>query len=555
MAFSPFLFVCFLLPSLATIHVYPPPPLSPSPFYQIFLNNNTSSFVYVSLPSPTCLHSKCPPISKDNPTPDGPCACQYQKGKSFSWTSFSVSSATPQTISLSVTPLVQQNFTKCQVRPFKLRLSCTKINESTAFISIPIDNPATELPLQMVIEFDPPVLPINSSTRPPASKNALAVFINNHQLDFSSNANTISNESVTSPVVTATTTTAATTVPYVPRTTLSFPAGVHDIGCMNVSANTYIQLAGGAYVRGALQSKFGSDNITIEGPGIITTEGGRVSTPGCKYKSIIALCGGKNLVVRGVTVIAAEYQAFWGGIMANNFAECNINVLPSEGAVVDNVKVSSWQWSSDGVFAGRFGRVMNSFLRTNDDAVADPQSHSFWDNNIITVLDNGWPFIIQWNTQDQFDGNDGPHNITFSNSVILSVEEDPGWVGFCRDGFGCRSVFGAWQGKNNTVHDVFVSNITIEDQIWTRFFALIVEKNIFGASSESGFLRNLYFENIDFVVGHAAHPSTVFGSSAGGGRVENVVFKNLSIAGVRAATLEDIPLHVDRNTTCGIQVL
>lgn len=77
----------------------------------------------------------------------------------------------------------------------------------------------------------------------------------------------------------------------------------------------------------------------------------------------------------------------------------NFDNCPSshdDGQQVSFVKCMTWQMGQDGLNAGKFGTVDNSFVRVIDDAIKPWDSHGVYKNITIWQLALGWPINFGW---------------------------------------------------------------------------------------------------------------------------------------------------------------
>ena len=341
--------------------------------------------------------------------------------------------------------------------------------------------------------------------------------------------------------------------------------GVHTPGCMAVDAQQTVYIAGGAYVRGGFETKgWTSDGATVAGRGVVTTEDGAHSScfDGSNGRGPIFLCG-EDVSVSGVTVAAAPAYAFWGHIGINVYYGCSANPAPGRGATVRNVKVLGWQYSADGVFVGRHGSVSDSFLRANDDLAVDFQSHQVWERNVLWQLDNGWPFLIQWNTYDKNERDpralNGAINVSVRDSVVVHYEAQ-GYDGSynigCASGthtydFNPKSIFGAWQGEENTIADFTFERIAVEGGMWAQHFWMRVGDSPFSERHcnccGSGNLAGLTFRDIWFEW-PAYRGSVVAGNTTSGGRVTKMRLEGIIVEGKAVSSAADMGMRVDTAT-------
>ena len=298
------------------------------------------------------------------------------------------------------------------------------------------------------------------------------------------------------------------------------------------------------------------NDVKIRGRGVITMEDGAVTSGGCKdSSSLIFVWKGEGVSIEGVTAVGANFGAIGGNIGGNTYfgSVPPPNFEGEKGLRVSNVKVMAWQFASDGIFVGRNGYVGDSFVRCNDDIGPDYQSGQLWENNVFWQLENGWPWLAQWNTWDEYDNKDtggGAHGIEIRDAVLLHMEQRDDNVYGGRK----RSVFGAWQGMTNVVKDVLFKNIVVEGGIWVRPFVLHVGQSPFSQVPNeccgNGSLEGFRFENIRFDE-RPAMISIIEGNAEEGGVVKDVVFSGVEFAGVKM-TKGDV--EIDAASTNGILI-
>ena len=445
-----------------------------------------------------------------------------QSGKTVSWTTFSFDDV-KLNLGVRVTVVANTGWKECIITPLALGIDCIPSGDgySASFV-------ITKAMTKVSVEFDPPA-PNDISRATSVVRDALLIFADPLEQSLE----------------------LAPSDPYY------YGPGDQTIGCITVPANQTVYVAGGAYLRGGFKTEYGTDDVTIRGRGVITVEDGAYT--GCSdTHSLVFICGGEGVKIEGVTAVATVYGAIGGHIGGNTyFGNCNIDPVPGQGLVVSNVKVMGWQYAADGIFVGRHGKVSDSFIRVNDDATVDYQSHQIWQRNIIWQLDNGWPFLMQWNTWDGYEpvpALNGVTNVVVKDSIVVHVEQLP--IGNynigCADGTNRydgnhRSIFGAWQGESNVVQNITFENIVVEGGLWTMPFYLHVGDSPFSQTQcsccSNGQINNILFKNINFQY-WAAQWSNISGNVAKGGLVSNIEFRNISIDGTRMKSSDQMHLVI-----------
>lgn len=450
-----------------------------------------------------------------------------QFGKSLSWTTFAFDPAVVGPV--RVTVRATSSWKVCVVTPKSLGIQCEPAGDGFG-ASFVVPQAMTKVS----VEFDP-ASPSDPSSATNVVQDALLVFA----------------DPIEDPIPD----------PNDPSVTY-FGPGEHVVNCLTLQANTITYLFGGAFLVGAMQTEAGTNNVTILGRGVLTLDDQRdANHQSCPYRDggkkppgLVFLCGGLDLRVDGITAVATPECV--GGHIGGNlyFDQCNVDPAWGQGMQVTNVKVMGWSVGADGINVGRRGYVADSFSRTNDDNCADPVSHQLWERNTFWQLANGWPFMIQWNTQDSFQPDGGATNITVRDQIIVHVEQDD-----THDPYGgpYRSVFGAWQGEPapNAVTDVTFSNVHVEGGLYVRLFMMTVRPSRFskdpGICCGSGSLSDIEFSGVTSEFWPSVD-SWLEGNVTQKGYISNVHFDALNIAGKHVLSPEGMNMIVDTKSVFGV---
>jgi len=213
----------------------------------------------------------------------------------------------------------------------------------------------------------------------------------------------------------------------------------------HVLDNTQIYFEPGAYVRARIiQTSRKVSNVTISGYGVLDNHYAPVvydvpgETDDASRQTIHIF--GKDITIFGLTLVntnegcgafgyALNVNANWAP-MADSGDPFEVSVLqtPTEppykfrqancqlenmddspntdltncptnqaqGAKVSFVKAISWQMGQDGLNAGKFATVTNSFIRVVDDALKPWDSGALYQNITIWQLPLGWPINLGW---------------------------------------------------------------------------------------------------------------------------------------------------------------
>ena len=90
-----------------------------------------------------------------------------------------------------------------------------------------------------------------------------------------------------------------------------------------------------------------------------------------------------------------------------SFDNCPTSHADGDGNVVVNVKCMTWQMGQDGLNAGKFGTVRDSFVRVIDDALKPWDANGVYQNVVIWQLALGWPINLGWWNWGTGDGGGG----------------------------------------------------------------------------------------------------------------------------------------------------
>eukprot|EP00316_Scyphosphaera_apsteinii_P011525 CAMPEP_0119304454 /NCGR_PEP_ID=MMETSP1333-20130426/5669_1 /TAXON_ID=418940 /ORGANISM="Scyphosphaera apsteinii, Strain RCC1455" /LENGTH=695 /DNA_ID=CAMNT_0007307347 /DNA_START=166 /DNA_END=2250 /DNA_ORIENTATION=+ len=226
-------------------------------------------------------------------------------------------------------------------------------------------------------------------------------------------------------------------------------ANTYDWGrdiVFKVHDNTRVYFEAGAHVRARIvQTEKKVDNVLISGYGTLDThyelEPDIVGISDDATQQTIGIYG-KNIRVFGVTIINTNPRCgTWGyclNINANwspigdpkdpfgadelqdqklpspkykrrqahcqltnmdNSPNTNFENCPTshaDGQRVSFVKCMTWQMGQDGLNAGKWGAVENSFVRVIDDAIKPWDSHGVYTNITIWQQALGWPINLGW---------------------------------------------------------------------------------------------------------------------------------------------------------------
>ncbi|HZC26689.1 MAG TPA: hypothetical protein VE287_06680, partial [Actinopolymorphaceae bacterium] len=176
--------------------------------------------------------------------------------------------------------------------------------------------------------------------------------------------------------------------------------GVHDLERdVPLHDGETVYVAGGAWVKAAFKAT-GVHNVVIRGRGIIDgtfldtgDQDANKSQPGLididchdpghvPHAPCDADAESSNVLVDGLTFV--------------NGPRFNVRVL-GDHITVHNIKVMSWWYSTDCIWAGNSSLVEGNFCKVNDDSLKPMTGPAVIRDNVVWQLENGAPFMISWN--------------------------------------------------------------------------------------------------------------------------------------------------------------
>lgn len=397
--------------------------------------------------------------------------------KDTSWTSFSFSGA----VTVAVTKLAG-DATGCMVRPSSARIA-TVFTDHTCFFTL-------TKPLNLSVEFTP------NTTNPVL--HPMLVFANPPEVDVPQ--------------------------PGDPDVLYLGP-GIHRLGRdVPVHSNETIYLAGGAWVEAAFKGT-GVHDVVFKGRGIVSglflDTGDQEANKG--QPGLIDLASSENVVVDGITFVDGP--------------RFNVRVLGSD-VTLHNLKVMSWWYSTDCVWAGSFSLTEGNFCKVNDDSLKPMLGPAVIRDNVVWQLENGAPFMISWNIkEDQSDFH------IYNNDVIHAEHY---WL-------SPQAIFRARHATPGHMQRYLFENIRVEDANWRLFYIILENTKWYDPALGFGQISDLIFRDITADTPFT-RPSVVAGIDPEH-QVRDVTFLNVHMNGVCAAKAEDGNFQIDPATTDHIRIM
>jgi len=289
---------------------------------------------------------------------------------------------------------------------------------------------------------------------------------------------------------------------------LYYGPGVHTIPgrVLEVPANTTVEIAGGAVVRGVLEVK--GPNVTIQGHGVIN--------PGPVFDlrenpSTILVEGASNVAIRDVTML----DSAGGGILVSR----------SRRVVISHVRMISSRIWTDGIDISPASDVLveNCFIRTSDDSIAVYASTPWGvlgDTRNVTVRNSVlWPDVahpINVGTHGAPGRNDEIEHVLFSDLDVLDHDEpNPQYQG----------VMAVNAGDDVRVSDVQFDTVRIDHVTVGQLFNVRVFLNGDYNDDPGDGVEGVSFRDVTYA-GDADVPSQIHGYSSSRA-VDGVTFERV----------------------------
>lgn len=284
------------------------------------------------------------------------------------------------------------------------------------------------------------------------------------------------------------------------KTYIYFEPGIHKWGNntgagydgykLPIKSGKKIYLAGGAYVIGSFASN-GQSNWKVYGRGIISGAGLDVlqTAEFIPWSTIHHSGNGNNIKAEGFTSMCPPHFAL------TIRGECDI----------DNVKMMSWWYSTDGTITGDNSTVNNCFFKVNDDGIKVYGDNCSHDNNTMYHQTNGAPFQFAWT------GQDGDNTISTNTYIVNSVYK------------------GSLNGTSNTaVVNCREANKgqTIQDHIFDGIYIDNGCHRLLGLDATNGSLKNITIKNVHLNSGNKTNPQN------GYSYLDNGTFSNIELCNV-----------------------
>ncbi|MFI3282190.1 MAG: glycosyl hydrolase family 28 protein [Rikenellaceae bacterium] len=261
-----------------------------------------------------------------------------------------------------------------------------------------------------------------------------------------------------------------------------FAPGVHDVTNVTVRDNQTLYIAGGAYIRSAMESveeevQLGArmmipptflimgENAKFRGRGII--DGGAI--PRSKRRYMLLVQDSKGIEIEGVTFFDPSR---W-----------TLPVKGSDDVHIDNIKITGWRGNADGVDISNSRNVMveNSFFRTYDDLVVVKTYKGLGESRDIHVRK-----CVLW--------SELAHALSIGAEVAENVTnvlfEDCDVI----HDVGRETALRVYHCDSALISNVTFQNIRIEEA--RRLISMWIGKTRWTKTVERGHIKNITFKDI-----------------------------------------------------------
>jgi hypothetical protein len=301
--------------------------------------------------------------------------------------------------------------------------------------------------------------------------------------------------------------------------------GVHDLGRdVPLHDNETVYVAGGAWVEAAFKAT-GVHNVVFRGRGIIDglfldtgNQDANKNEPG-----LIDLADSSNVVVEGLTFVDGP--------------RFNVRVLGND-VTVHNIKVMSWWYSTDCIWAGADSLVEGNFCKVNDDSLKPMTGPSVIRDNVVWQLENGAPFMISWNIK-----TDQSNFHVYDNDVIHAEHY---WL-------SPQAIFRARHASPGHMQDYLFENIRVEDATWRLFYIILENNKWYDPTLGYGQISGLIFRDITAETPFTM-PSVVAGIDPDH-RVYDASFVNVYMDGQCVSDAAGGNFQIDPATTDHIRIM
>jgi hypothetical protein len=292
----------------------------------------------------------------------------------------------------------------------------------------------------------------------------------------------------------------------------------HDIGILKLKDNQTLYIEGGARLNGMVLVK-DARNVKILGRGMIDgtlNQSSGNSPEGDQPWRLLYMSHAENITLEGITFY--------------NSLRWTIHPYSCKNLTIENIRVLNWNYGSDGIdlSACQEVEIKNSFLRTNDDAIAI-KALSFAENAFIPN-----PRIDNMDVMNVLVEGCTIWNMAYGNALEIGYELRCDLVSdiIFRDcdvirQQGRGAVLSIHNGDNAVVENILYDNIRVENAetggTGKKLMDLAIFYSLFSYDSYWGdILPNNHWDNL-------LSPWGVYGSASNRGLIQNIYFRDIQV--------------------------
>lgn len=308
-----------------------------------------------------------------------------------------------------------------------------------------------------------------------------------------------------------------------------FGPGVHKPGKdQPIQSGQTIYLAGGAWVEGAFLAAGPVQDVVIRGRGVISglflDKGVQEQNKDAPGIIDIPYQASENVLIEGITLVDGPRY--------------NIRAL-SQYTTINNVKVMSWWYSTDGVVGGNKSLIEGNFIKVNDDSIKLHWGDTIVRRNVLWQLENGGTFNLSWNIHD-----DVKTFHIYDNDVIHAEHHE----------LEAEAVFRSRHAGSGTLSRYLFEDIRVENANWRLFYLVIENNKWYDPNLGYGEIDQVIFRNIHAYSATHQRPNVVLGID-GKHKVRNVSFQNVFTDDTCISSAQPGKFEIDSGTTNAIRIM
>ena len=292
-----------------------------------------------------------------------------------------------------------------------------------------------------------------------------------------------------------------------------FAEGVHQYGeqtgndypgyQLPLLSNKTYYLPGGAYVVGSFRGDKAS-NVSVRGRGIISGCGKeRLANAASIPFNLIMLDG------------AASGQVIEGITMTNPPHFC---ILSRGQSNTERVKLFGWWHQTDGWGSESGSKIMDSFMKVNDDYVKLYRANQTVTNIVMYKQINGAAIQLGWNQYGQ-----ASNGLVKDIYVVADADKAPA-------GAGNTAVINLRNNDGSAITNLVMENIYLEADV----------QRTLGIETTGGSVTNVIIRNV-FLTGQNRSFNYLYGN--GGGTISGITLENIQINGECVENDQDFALQ------------